>query len=49
MVDTRAHRGIVGVMTPAMDTVVQPELELLRPHGITGDTTSEFGRLFSRR
>lgn len=35
MADTLAPRGIIGVMTPAMNTVVQPELELLRPHGIT--------------
>jgi maleate isomerase len=35
MADTLAPRGIIGVMTPAMNTVVQPELELLRPKGIT--------------
>jgi len=35
MVDTLAPRAIIGVMTPAMNTVVQPELELLRPAGIT--------------
>ena len=35
MVDTLAPRGIIGVMTPAMNTVVQPELELLRPSGVT--------------
>ena len=35
MTDTLAPRGIIGVMTPAMNTVVQPELELLRPLGIT--------------
>lgn len=35
MVDTLAPRGIIGVMTPAMNTVVQPELELLRPQGVT--------------
>ena len=35
MVDTLAPKGIIGVMTPAMNTVVQPELELLRPSGIT--------------
>lgn len=35
MTDTLAPRGIVGVMTPAMNTVVQPELELLRPVGVT--------------
>lgn len=35
MVDTLAPRGIIGVMTPAMNTVVQPELELLRPEGVT--------------
>ncbi len=35
MVDTLAPRGLIGVMTPAMNTVVQPELELLRPRGVT--------------
>ncbi len=35
MADTLAPRGILGIMTPAMNTVVQPELELLRPEGIT--------------
>ena len=35
MADTLAPRAIIGVMTPAMNTVVQPELELLRPEGIT--------------
>ena len=35
MTDTLAHRAIIGVMTPAMNTVVQPELELLRPPGVT--------------
>lgn len=35
MPDTLAPRAIIGVMTPAMNTVVQPELELLRPDGVT--------------
>jgi len=35
MVDTLAHRAIIGVMTPAMNTVVQPELEALRLTGVT--------------
>jgi len=35
MVDTLAPRGVIGVMTPAMNTVVQPELELLHPEGVT--------------
>jgi len=35
MADTLAPRAVVGVMTPAMNTVVQPELELLRPEGVT--------------
>ncbi len=35
MTDTLAPRGIIGVMTPAMNTVVQPELEKLRPAGVT--------------
>ncbi len=35
MADTLAPRAIIGVMTPAMNTVVQPELELLRPRGVT--------------
>lgn len=50
MTDTLAPRAIIGVMTPAMNTVVQPELELLRPPGVSnqmqrfrlgGDTVSE--------
>ena len=35
MSDTLAPRALIGVMTPAMNTVVQPELELLRPAGVT--------------
>ena len=35
MADTLAPRGVIGVMTPAMNTVVQPELEMLRPSGVT--------------
>ncbi|MBT8435017.1 MAG: hypothetical protein KJN95_10155, partial [Gammaproteobacteria bacterium] len=35
MADTLAPRALIGVMTPAMNTVVQPELELLRPAGVT--------------
>ncbi len=35
MADTLAPRAVIGVMTPAMNTVVQPELELLRPQGVT--------------
>lgn len=35
MTDTLAPRAVIGVMTPAMNTVVQPELELLRPEGVT--------------
>ena len=35
MADTLAPRAVIGVMTPAMNTVVQPELELLRPVGVT--------------
>ncbi|MEM7169119.1 MAG: hypothetical protein AAF530_03065 [Pseudomonadota bacterium] len=35
MADTLAPRAIIGVMTPAMNTVFQPELELLRPAGVT--------------
>lgn len=35
MTDTLAPRAILGVMTPAMNTVVQPELESLRPAGVT--------------
>jgi len=35
MPDTLAPRAVIGVMTPAMNTVVQPELELLRPVGVT--------------
>jgi len=33
--DTLGHRALVGVMTPGMNTVVQPELEALRPDGVT--------------
>jgi maleate isomerase len=35
MADTLAPRALIGVMTPAMNTVVQPELELLRPAGVS--------------
>ncbi len=35
MADTLAPRAVIGVMTPAMNTVVQPDLELLRPKGVT--------------
>ncbi len=35
MTDTLAPQAIIGVMTPAMNTVVQPELEALRPLGVT--------------
>ena len=35
MTDTLAPRAIIGVMTPAMNTVVQPELEMLCPAGVT--------------
>ena len=35
MADTLAPRALIGVMTPAMNTVVQPELELLRPDGVS--------------
>ena len=35
MADTLAPRALIGVMTPAMNTVVQPELESLRPAGVT--------------
>ncbi|MEM0989159.1 MAG: hypothetical protein AAGK00_09785 [Pseudomonadota bacterium] len=35
MADTLAPRAIIGVMTPAMNTVVQPELDLLCPGGVT--------------
>jgi len=48
--DTLGPHGIIGVMTPAMNTVIQAELELLRPSGVTnqmrrfrlgGDTVSD--------
>ncbi len=35
MTDILGYRSIIGVMTPAMNTVVQPELESLRPPGVT--------------
>ncbi|MBT5435525.1 MAG: hypothetical protein HOK83_17910 [Rhodospirillaceae bacterium] len=35
MTDTLGHRAVIGVMTPAMNTVVEPELASLRPEGVT--------------
>ena len=35
MTDTLANRAIIGVMTPAMNTVTQPELERLCPQGVS--------------
>jgi len=35
MTDTLGHRAVIGVMTPAMNTVVEPELNTLRPDGVT--------------
>ncbi len=35
MTDTLGHRAVIGVMTPAMNTVLEPELNALRPHGVT--------------
>ncbi|MBC6438823.1 MAG: hypothetical protein GDA49_00090 [Rhodospirillales bacterium] len=35
MTDTLGHRAVIGVMTPAMNTVVEPELAMLRPDGVT--------------
>ena len=35
MTDTLASRAVIGVMTPAMNTVTQPELERLCPEGVT--------------
>jgi len=35
MTDTLGHRAVIGVMTPAMNTVVEPELAALRPAGVT--------------
>jgi len=35
MTDTLGHRAVIGVMTPAMNTVVEPELAILRPEGVT--------------
>jgi len=35
MADTLGKRAVIGVMTPAMNTVVQPELEALRLGGVT--------------
>ena len=35
MSDTLAPRALIGAMTPAMNSVAQPELELLRPAGVT--------------
>jgi maleate isomerase len=35
MTDTLGHRAVIGVMTPAMNTVVEPEFNTLRPDGVT--------------
>ena len=35
MTDTLASRAIIGVMTPAMNSVVQPELDSMCPSGVT--------------
>jgi maleate isomerase len=36
--DTLAHRRIVGLLVPYFNTVVQPELDRLRPDGVTNQT-----------
>lgn len=33
--DGLGHRGKVGVLVPATNTIAQPEYEALRPHGVT--------------
>jgi maleate isomerase len=35
MTDTLGNRAVIGVMTPALNTVVQPELEAMRLAGVT--------------
>jgi maleate isomerase len=37
--DTLATRGKIGVVVPATNTVVQPEMELMRPPGVTNHVT----------
>ena len=33
--DTLASRAKIAVIVPATNTVVQPEMEAMRPHGVT--------------
>ncbi len=35
MTDTLGHRCVMGVITPSVNTCVQPEFEAMRPHGVT--------------
>ena len=37
--DTLATRGKIGIVVPATNTVVQPEMELMRPQGVTNHVT----------
>jgi maleate isomerase len=38
MPDTLAHRKIFGVLVPYFNSVVEPELASLRPHGVSNQT-----------
>ena len=35
MTDTLGNRCVMGVITPSVNTCVQPEFEAMRPHGVT--------------
>src|SRR6516164_8273789 len=36
--DTLGYRKRIGIVVPSTNTTVQPECELLRPHGVTNHT-----------
>ena len=38
MPDTLGYRKRIGIVVPSTNTTVQPECELLRPHGVTNHT-----------
>ena len=39
MPDTLGYRKRIGIVVPSTNTTVQPECEMLRPHGVTNHTT----------